>query len=210
MATSIRLDPAVEQRLDHLAAPKGRSKAYYLRELVTNSLEDFEDFYLASATMKRVRKGQEPLYGLDGVERQLGLADSGVEAGQYGNTSEYVRELIRKDQAARPAAPRLGRGGTLKRHPHARHVSRLGRTPGDRSRRAGLKPLVLRAKAREDRRHQIRFHRYRAGEGTALRLAQPSKRHSISSYGTPASARRRSASQSRSRACAGGDSPASR
>ena len=123
MATSIRLDPAVEQRLDHLAAPKERSKAYYLGELVTNSLEDFEDFYLASATMKRVRKGQEPLYGLDGVERQLGLADSGVEAGQYGNTSEYVRELIRKDQAARPAAPRLNRGGTLKRHPHTHNTS---------------------------------------------------------------------------------------
>ena len=75
MATSIRLDPAVEQRLDHLAAPKERSKAYYLGELVTNSLEDFEDFYLASATMKRVRKGQEPLYALDGVKRRLGLAD---------------------------------------------------------------------------------------------------------------------------------------
>ena len=75
MATSIRLDPAVEQRLDHLAASTGRSKAYYLRELVTNGLEDLEDFYLASATMERVRKGQEPVYSLDDVERQLGLAD---------------------------------------------------------------------------------------------------------------------------------------
>ena len=75
MATSIRLDPAIEQRLDHLAAATGRSKAYYLRELVTNGLEDLEDFYLASATMERVRKGQEPVYSLDNVERQLGLAD---------------------------------------------------------------------------------------------------------------------------------------
>jgi len=75
MATSIRLDPGIEQRLDHLAAATGRSKAYYLRELVTNGLEDLEDFYLASATMERVRKGQEPVYSLDDVERQLGLAD---------------------------------------------------------------------------------------------------------------------------------------
>jgi len=78
MATSMPLDPAVEQRLDHLAASTGRSKAYYLRELVPNGLEDLEDledFYLASATMERVRKGQEPVYGLDDVERQFGLAD---------------------------------------------------------------------------------------------------------------------------------------
>ena len=75
MATSMPLDPAVEQRLDHLAASTGRSKAYYLREPVPNGLEDLEDFYLASATMERVRKGQEPVYGLDDVERQFGLAD---------------------------------------------------------------------------------------------------------------------------------------
>ncbi len=75
MATSIRLDPSVEQRLDHLAAATGRSKAYYLRELVNNGLEDLEDFYLASATMERVRKGQERLFSLEDVERQLGLAD---------------------------------------------------------------------------------------------------------------------------------------
>jgi predicted DNA-binding protein len=40
MATSIRLDPLVEQRLDHLAAQTGRTKAYYLRELISNGLED--------------------------------------------------------------------------------------------------------------------------------------------------------------------------
>ena len=75
MATSIRLDPLIEKRLDHLAASTGRSKAYYLRELVTNGLEDLEDFYLAAATMEQVRKGQEEVMSLDEVERQLGLAD---------------------------------------------------------------------------------------------------------------------------------------
>lgn len=75
VATSIRLDPAIEQRLDHLAASTGRTKAYYLRELVARGLEDLEDFYLASATMERVRSGRERVYSLDVVERQLGLAD---------------------------------------------------------------------------------------------------------------------------------------
>jgi len=75
MATSIRLDPATEQRLDRLAAQTGRSKAYYLRELVQRGLEDLEDYYLASATMERVRKGEERVYTLEEVERDLGLAD---------------------------------------------------------------------------------------------------------------------------------------
>jgi RHH-type transcriptional regulator, rel operon repressor / antitoxin RelB len=75
MATSIRLDAATEQRLDHLAAQTGRTKAFYLRELVANGLADLEDFYLASSTMERVRKGQEQIFSLDDVERDLGLAD---------------------------------------------------------------------------------------------------------------------------------------
>ena len=75
MATSIRLDPEIEQRLDHLAAQTGRTKAYYLRELVRNGLEDLEDYYLAAATMERVRKGEERIFTLEEVERDLGLAD---------------------------------------------------------------------------------------------------------------------------------------
>ena len=75
MATSIRLDPAIEQRLDYLAAQTGRSKAYYLRELVTNGLEDLEDYYLAAATMERVRKGEEKVYSTEQVRKDLGLDD---------------------------------------------------------------------------------------------------------------------------------------
>lgn len=74
MATSIRLDPATEQRLDFLAAQTGRTKAYYLRELVEKGLDDLEDYYLASQTMERVRKGEETVVSLDEAERDLGLA----------------------------------------------------------------------------------------------------------------------------------------
>ncbi len=34
MATSIRLEPEIEQRLDYLATQTGRTKAYYLREII--------------------------------------------------------------------------------------------------------------------------------------------------------------------------------
>ncbi len=75
MATSIRLNPVIEQRLDHLAAQTGRTKAYYLRELVTNGLDDLEDYYLAAVTMERVRKGEEKVYSAEQVRDDLGLDD---------------------------------------------------------------------------------------------------------------------------------------
>jgi RHH-type transcriptional regulator, rel operon repressor / antitoxin RelB len=75
MATSIRLDPAMEQRLDQLAARTGRTKAYYLRELIKNGLDDLEDYYLAAATMERVRKGEEKVHSSAAVRRDLGLED---------------------------------------------------------------------------------------------------------------------------------------
>ncbi len=73
MATSIRLEPELEQRLDRLAARTGRTKAFYLRELVNKGLDDLEDYYLAGATMEKVRKGEEKVFSAREVRRDLGL-----------------------------------------------------------------------------------------------------------------------------------------
>ncbi|MER8827121.1 ribbon-helix-helix protein, CopG family [Mesorhizobium sp. M0938] len=59
MPTSIRLAPEIEERLDFLAARTGRSKAYYLRELIERGLEDVEDYYLAAEVLERIRSGEE-------------------------------------------------------------------------------------------------------------------------------------------------------
>ncbi len=73
MATSVRLNPDTEKRLDNLAAMTGRTKAYYIREMIESSIEDMEDYYRAVAISERIRKGQERVYSLDEVERELGL-----------------------------------------------------------------------------------------------------------------------------------------
>ncbi len=73
MAVSIRLDPEIEERLDHLAAQTGRAKSYYLRELIEGGLDDLEDFYLADATMERIRRGGEKLLDVSQVRKELGL-----------------------------------------------------------------------------------------------------------------------------------------
>jgi RHH-type rel operon transcriptional repressor/antitoxin RelB len=73
VATSIRLDPAIEQRLENLAAQTGRSKAYYLRELVTDGLEDLEDLYLAEQRLIDIRAGRSDAVALEEVMKRYGL-----------------------------------------------------------------------------------------------------------------------------------------
>ncbi|AFM34922.1 hypothetical protein PSOLE_26920 [Pseudomonas oleovorans subsp. oleovorans] len=75
MATSIRLAPEVEQRLDFLAASTGRTKAYYLREIIDNGLADLEDYYLAAEVLERVRKKTEAVHSAADVRKDLGLDD---------------------------------------------------------------------------------------------------------------------------------------
>lgn len=75
MATSVRLEAALETRLDNLARRTGRTKAYYLRELVQNGLDDLEDYYLAADTVERVHKGKENTYSAAEVRKDLGLDD---------------------------------------------------------------------------------------------------------------------------------------
>jgi RHH-type rel operon transcriptional repressor/antitoxin RelB len=59
MATSIRLEPETEHRLDALAAQTGRSKSYYLRELIERGIADLEEYYLATDVLERIRKGED-------------------------------------------------------------------------------------------------------------------------------------------------------
>lgn len=73
MPTSVRLDPALEARLDQLAQLTGRSKAYYLRELIEAGIDDLEDAYMGAAVLERVRAGKERTYSLNDVMEELGL-----------------------------------------------------------------------------------------------------------------------------------------
>ena len=73
MATSIRLEPAIEQRLDRLAQMTGRTKAYYLRELVTDGLDDLEDVYIAEQRLIDLKSGRSEAVSLETVMKRYGL-----------------------------------------------------------------------------------------------------------------------------------------
>lgn len=75
MATSVRLAQETEQRLDFLASNTGRTKAYYLREIIEQGIENMEDYYLAANVLERVRKGQEQVHSAADVRKALGLDD---------------------------------------------------------------------------------------------------------------------------------------
>jgi len=75
MPTSIRLPQDVETRLNFLAHKTGRTKAYYLREIIERGIDDMEDYYLAADVLERVRKNREKVHSASDVRRDLGLDD---------------------------------------------------------------------------------------------------------------------------------------
>ncbi len=75
MPTSIRLEPATEERLTQLALLTGRTKAFYLREIIDRGLDDLEDYYLAADVLERIRKNDEQIHSAADVRKELGLDD---------------------------------------------------------------------------------------------------------------------------------------
>lgn len=75
MTTAIPLTDEAEQRIDFPVPQTGRSKAYYLREIIERGLEDLEDYYLAAEVLQRVRSGAERVYSVNEARRNLDLGD---------------------------------------------------------------------------------------------------------------------------------------
>ncbi|HEY1657943.1 MAG TPA: TraY domain-containing protein [Candidatus Sulfotelmatobacter sp.] len=75
MATSIRLSADAEERLDRLSTRTGRTKAFYLRQLIENHLDELEEYYLAADVLERVRSGHEKVQTSAEVRSELGLDD---------------------------------------------------------------------------------------------------------------------------------------
>ena len=53
----------------------GRTKAFYLREIIEGGITEIEEYYLAAEALARVRKGQERVHSAASVRKDLGLGD---------------------------------------------------------------------------------------------------------------------------------------
>jgi len=58
MAVTVRLNSADEARLDRLCEATGRSKAFYLRQLVEEHLDDLEDLHVSERRLEDLRAGR--------------------------------------------------------------------------------------------------------------------------------------------------------
>ena len=74
MASTIQLVPEAEKRIDSLVERTGRSKEFFLKEIIKRGLEDVEDYYLAAEVLERVREGTETVYSDAEVRRELDLS----------------------------------------------------------------------------------------------------------------------------------------
>ncbi len=61
MPTSVRLPNEYEQRLDYLSRQTGRSKAFYIKQLIMDNLDDLEDVYLAEHRLEQLRQGNDEI-----------------------------------------------------------------------------------------------------------------------------------------------------
>ena len=73
MSTTIQLDPHIDARLEELARATGRSKDFYLNELIQQGMDELEDAYLGALEAERVRRGESSTRSLDAVMQDLGL-----------------------------------------------------------------------------------------------------------------------------------------
>ena len=73
MATSIRLPAELEHRINSLAKVTGRTKSFYILEMIERGIDDMEDYYLGAEVLERVRKGEEEIFSAEEMRRDLGL-----------------------------------------------------------------------------------------------------------------------------------------
>jgi RHH-type rel operon transcriptional repressor/antitoxin RelB len=65
--TTIELDPAIKARLDQLAHSIGRSKAFFLQELIAQGMDDLEDIDFAGLAVECLPRGESTARPLDAV-----------------------------------------------------------------------------------------------------------------------------------------------
>lgn len=67
--------PELRRAVDELVEDAGRSRDFYIREIIERGLEETEDYYLASASADRIHQGVERTYSDEEIRADLGLDD---------------------------------------------------------------------------------------------------------------------------------------
>lgn len=76
----MRVQGELAHRLDALSAATGRPRAYYVREAITEHLDDLEDYYLAVEVAQKVHAGSMPTYTAEQARTMLEISDTDESA----------------------------------------------------------------------------------------------------------------------------------
>lgn len=68
--------PELRKTVDELVEDAGRSRDFYLCEIIERGVGETEDYYLASASADRIRQGVEPTHSDEEIRADLGLDDN--------------------------------------------------------------------------------------------------------------------------------------
>ncbi len=72
---SVRLDEETGKRLDRLAKETGRTKAFYIRKMIEDRIDDMENYYLAAERLAQSRNSSSRSLTSAEARRELGLED---------------------------------------------------------------------------------------------------------------------------------------
>ena len=76
MATlNMRISEELDQKLSNLAQKTGRTKTYYVLEILNEHIGELEDIYLAQAAYEEFRKSGAESVSLEDLEAELELED---------------------------------------------------------------------------------------------------------------------------------------
>jgi len=108
----------LSKRLEYLAAQTGRSKAFYLRQMIENGLDDLEDYYLAADVLERGPQRGEKIHPGSQVRTDLCLGDclhpnrqeTADQVGQARGPADFwisMDERVAKQEDPRAPSARL-------------------------------------------------------------------------------------------------------
>lgn len=71
----VRLSDELDQRLTTLSDETFRTKSFYVKEALSEYLDEHEDYLLALARLEKYKKGEDKGYSLEEIKSELGLND---------------------------------------------------------------------------------------------------------------------------------------
>jgi len=72
---NMRIPKELDQRLSNLAKQTGRTKTYYVTEILNEHIGELEDIYLAQSAYEEYRKSSAKSVSLEDLKAELELED---------------------------------------------------------------------------------------------------------------------------------------